>query len=139
MSGVAPIQRAAMLGLRTFAARLSMVICAAFFLHAAGAAQNPPSRDALWQIVNAMCVPEQTQNHDPKPCAQVDLQGGSARGFAILKDLRGETQFLLISTLRISGIESPLILAPDAVNYFADAWEASIVCEPGASADPAAG
>ena len=110
-------------GFWLFAAGLSMAICAACFLLAAGAAQNNPSRDALWQIVNKMCVPEQTQNHDPKPCVQVDLQEGSGRGFALLKDLRGETQFLLIPTARISGIESPLILAPDAENYFADAWE----------------
>jgi CDP-diacylglycerol pyrophosphatase len=71
-----------------------------------------------------MCVPDETQNRDPKPCVQVDLENGSARGFAILKDLRGETQFLLIATARVSGIESPLVLAPDAENYFADAWEA---------------
>ena len=107
-----------------FAAGFSVAICAGFFLLLAGAAQNNPSRDALWQIVSTMCVPDQTQNHDPRPCAQVELQDGGARGFAILKDLRGETQFLLIPTARISGIESPLVLAPDAANYFADAWEA---------------
>ena len=113
-----------LIGLRLLAGELSMAVCAGFLLLAAGAAQNTPSRDALWQIVNTMCVPEQTQNHDPKPCAQVELQEGSARGFAILKDVRGETQFLLIPTARISGIESPLVLAADAVNYFAEAWEA---------------
>lgn len=111
-------------GLRTFAAGLSIAVCAGFFLVLAGAAQNVSSRDALWQIVSTMCVPDQTQNRDPKPCAQVELQNGGARGFAILKDLRGETQFLLIPTARISGVESPAILAPDAVNYFAEAWEA---------------
>src|SRR5580658_6070479 len=111
-------------GFRTFAVGLSMAVCVAFLLLSAGAAQNSSSRDALWQIVSAMCVPDQTLNHDPSPCAQVDLKDGSARGFVVLKDLRGETQFLLIPTLRISGIESPLVLAPDAVNYFAEAWEA---------------
>src|ERR1700719_362366 len=80
-------------GLRPFVAGLSTAISAAFLLLAAGAAQNNPSRDVLWQIVNKMCVPEQTQNHDPKPCAEVDLKEGSGRGFAILKDIRGETQF----------------------------------------------
>jgi CDP-diacylglycerol pyrophosphatase len=110
-------------GLPTFATGLSMAVCVAFLLLSASAAQNNSSRDALWQIVSTMCVPDQTLNHDPRPCAQVDLEDGSARGFVVLKDLRGETQFLLIPTLRISGIESPLVLAPDAVNYFADAWE----------------
>jgi CDP-diacylglycerol pyrophosphatase len=111
-------------GLRTFAAGLSMAVCVAFLLLSASAAQNSSSRDALWQIVSTMCVPDQTQNHDPRPCAQVDLEDGSARGFVVLKDLRGETQFLLIPTAHISGIESPLVLAPDAANYFADAREA---------------
>jgi len=124
MSDALPTKRAALRGLRTFAAGLSIAVFAGFLLLAAGAAQNSPSRDALWQIVSTMCVPEQTQNHDPKPCAQVDLDDGSARGFALLKDLRGDTQFLLLPTARISGIESPLVLAPDAVNYFAEAWEA---------------
>ncbi len=125
MNGTEPTNRAVRRGLRIFAAELSTAVCAGFLLLLAGAAQNSPSpRDALWQIVNTLCVPDQTQNHDPKPCAQVDLEDGSTRGFAILKDLRGETQFLLISTARISGIESPLLLAPDAVNYFSDAWEA---------------
>ncbi len=124
MSATVRTKRAGRRGLGKFAAGLSMAVCAAFLLRASGAAQNSPSRDALWRIVNTMCVPEQTQNGDPKPCAQVDLENGSERGFAILKDLRGETQFLLIPTSRISGIESPLVFAPDARNYFADAWEA---------------
>lgn len=109
--------------LRTFIAGAAFVACLGWLLFA-GAAQNGSSRDALWQVVSMMCVPDQTQNHDPKPCTEVHLQDGTARGFAILKDLRGETQFLLIPTARITGIESPQLLAPDAVNYFAAAWEA---------------
>jgi CDP-diacylglycerol pyrophosphatase len=124
MNGGKPTERAVRLGWRAFVAGPSLAVCAGFLLLAPGAAQNKSSRDALWQIVNAICVPEQTQNHDPKPCARVDLQDGSGRGFAILKDLRGETQFLLIPTARIPGIETPSILAPDAVNYFANAWDA---------------
>src|SRR4029077_7790480 len=56
-------------------------------------------------------------------CQQVNLSGGSERGFAILRDPRGGTQFLLIPTARISGIESPIVRGPHATNYFADAWE----------------
>ncbi len=70
------------------------------------------------------CVPGQLQRHDPTPCARVDLDSGVEKGFAILKDIRGGEQFLLIPTARIAGIESPEILAPDAPNYFADAWDA---------------
>jgi CDP-diacylglycerol pyrophosphatase len=81
-------------------------------------------RDALWIIVHDVCVTDQLQNHNPQPCTKVDLDEGTELGFAILKDIRGATQFLLIPTTRISGIESPILLAPGAPNYFAAAWEA---------------
>jgi CDP-diacylglycerol pyrophosphatase len=55
---------------------------------------------------------------------QVDLPEDEERGYAILKDRRGDTQFLLIPTGRISGIESPALLAANAPNYFAAAWQA---------------
>jgi CDP-diacylglycerol pyrophosphatase len=42
--------------------------------------------------------------------------------YAILKDIVGRSQYLLIPTDRISGIESPLVLAPHAPSYWADAW-----------------
>jgi CDP-diacylglycerol pyrophosphatase len=103
---------------------LSSAVFAAFVLLAVGKAQTSSPRDALWQIVSGMCVPNQTQNHDPTPCAEVDLQDGDAHGFAILKDLRGETHFLLMPTLRMSGIESPAVLSQNVTNYFAKAWDA---------------
>jgi CDP-diacylglycerol pyrophosphatase len=81
-------------------------------------------RDALWVVVHDECVPDQLHSHDPKPCVQVDLRDGIEKGFAILKDIWSDTQILVIPTARVSGIESPIILAPDAPNYFADAWEA---------------
>jgi CDP-diacylglycerol pyrophosphatase len=56
----------------------------------------------------------------PKPCAEVNLAGG----FAILKDISGATQYLLIPTSEIGGIEDPSLLASLARNYFADAWQA---------------
>jgi CDP-diacylglycerol pyrophosphatase len=83
---------------------------------AAAQASNP---NALWQIVHDQCVPDEQQHRDPAPCAVVDLAGG----FAVLKDIKGATQFLLIPTKQISGIESPSLLAPFAANYFADAWQ----------------
>jgi CDP-diacylglycerol pyrophosphatase len=76
--------------------------------------------DALWKIVNGRCVPDQQAHADPRPCAAVDLAGG----YALLKDIVGPAQFLLIPTAKITGIESPEILAPDAPNYFAAAWAA---------------
>ena len=80
--------------------------------------------NALWDIVNGQCVPDQRKAGVPTPCALVDVNGGEPRGYAVLKDLVGATQFLLIPTARVAGIESPEILDADAPNYFADAWRA---------------
>src|SRR6202521_1035313 len=102
----------------------SICACAAFLMFAADAAQRDLPPNTLWEVVHNLCVPGQSEYHDPKPCLQVDLHGGIESGFAILRDPRGGTQFLLIPTTRISGIESPAVRGPNAANYFADAWEA---------------
>ena len=91
---------------------------AALLVLLAGRAAADP--DALWYIVSEQCVPDQQQSHSPKPCALVDL----AAGYVVLKDRDGNTQFLVMPTARITGIESPAILAPDAPNYWQDAWDA---------------
>jgi len=88
---------------------------------AVGARAADPS--ALWNIVHGQCLPGERGHGDPSPCAKVDLSAGEAAGFAVLKDIRGATQFLLIPTRHISGIESRALLAPGATNYFAAAWE----------------
>jgi len=80
-----------------------------------GAATDP---DILWKIVHGRCVVDETGTGHAAPCTVVDL----ARGFAILKDIRGETQYLLIPTRRITGIEDPAVLAPTTPNFFAEAW-----------------
>jgi CDP-diacylglycerol pyrophosphatase len=107
---------------------LVMAVCGAVAFLAAAPQEIGP-RDALWIVVHDGCVTDQLRNHDPKPCVQVDLRNGIEKGFAILKDIRGDTQFLLTPTARISGIEDPNVLAPEAPNYFADAWEARTYIE----------
>jgi CDP-diacylglycerol pyrophosphatase len=92
-------------------------------------AAHSTNPNVLWQIVHGQCVPDQQQHGDPKPCAEVELKNGVARGYAILKDIRGASQFLLIPTRRIAGIESPSLLAPDAVSFFDDAWNARSLTE----------
>ncbi len=83
-------------------------------------AANP---NELWDIVHGKCVPDGLQHRDPWPCAKVDVSRGAGGGFAILKDIKGATQYLLIPTRKMTGIESPVLLAPYAANYFAEAWE----------------
>lgn len=80
--------------------------------------------DALWKIVHGRCLPSLRANHVPAPCVSVDIARGETAGFAVLKDIEGASQYLLIPTGKITGIESPEILAPDATNYFAHAWDA---------------
>ncbi|MGA8075969.1 MAG: CDP-diacylglycerol diphosphatase [Xanthobacteraceae bacterium] len=103
------------------ARRLAAIAALAVALVGAVAAAHTQNPNALWQIVHGRCVPEQQQHRDlTPPCVAVDLR----EGYAVIKDRNGTTQFLLIPTERISGIESRALLAPHAVNYFAKAWQA---------------
>jgi CDP-diacylglycerol pyrophosphatase len=85
--------------------------------------------NALWRIVNGSCVPHMEAGLGPKPCETVDLSGGVAGGVAILKDLVGVAQMLAIPTRRISGIEDPQMLAPDAPDVFGEGWKARTLIE----------
>ena len=76
------------------------------------------SPDALWQIISRSCVPSNAAGKGPGKCAMV-----SPDGYAILKDRRGRRQYLLIPTVRVAGIESPMLSQPDAPDYFGDAWK----------------
>ena len=100
--------------------RTGLLVVVSLVVALATSATGHADPSALWNIVAGQCVPNQVAHDDPAPCASVDLGAGSA----VLKDLVGETQFLLIPTERSSGIDDPAILAPAAPNYFAAAWRA---------------
>jgi CDP-diacylglycerol pyrophosphatase len=102
------------------AGRLSLLVLALAALAAAPAAAADP--DALWRIVHDQCVPAEQQRPNSSRCAEVDLAGGVERGYVVLKDLVGDTQFLVIPTARVTGIEDPALLAAKAPNYWAPAW-----------------
>ena len=101
--------------------RRSFVLALGAAIVAAGcsvlAAADP---NALWQIVSLDCVPAARTTGKTGVCATVDLPGR----YALLRDRNGVAQHLLIPTDRISGVESPVLLTPDAPNYWADAWNA---------------
>ncbi|MDE2583251.1 MAG: CDP-diacylglycerol diphosphatase [Rhodospirillales bacterium] len=88
----------------------------------AARAAEPASRhvnpDVLWHIVHDRCVPDLARFHTPLPCIKVDLHAG----YALLKDLDGATQVLLIPTARVTGIEDPAVRAPGAPDYLQLAW-----------------
>jgi CDP-diacylglycerol pyrophosphatase len=102
-----------------------MILAALLVIAIALAPSASADPNALWTITHDQCVPDEEQHADPAPCALVDLPGR----YVVLKDLVGRTQFLLIPTDRVSGIESPEILAPDAPDYFAAAWRARTFVE----------
>jgi CDP-diacylglycerol pyrophosphatase len=105
--------------LKTIAASLCV---AALFPSAARCAD----RHALQEIVQEQCVVDWRSRHDPTPCVQVVVPDPAHEdtGYAVLADRKGGAHFLLIPTRTIPGIESPLLYAPGAPNYFAFAWEA---------------
>ena len=86
------------------------------------AAPARADRMALWNIVHGQCVPHVQAGQGPAPCVSVDLSGGEDHGVALLKDLHGVAQMLAIPTRRVTGIEDPFVLTPEAPNYFAYAW-----------------
>jgi CDP-diacylglycerol pyrophosphatase len=85
-------------------------------------ASNP---NALWHVVHDLCRVDMKISHDAAPCLMYD----GKRGVAALKDLRGQTQILLIPTTRVTGIESQKLLAPDGPNYWQAAWNARVYFE----------
>lgn len=70
--------------------------------------------DTLRKIVLEECLPNQQQNQNPSPCAEVKPNAG----YVVLKDLNGPLQYLLMPTYRINGTESPLLTDPSTPNFF---------------------
>ncbi|WP_277185028.1 CDP-diacylglycerol diphosphatase [Caballeronia sp. BR00000012568055] len=96
--------------------RNTLALAALLFVSSAASAANP---NALWQIVHDYCEPAAEGEAVQQKCADVNL----ADGYAVLKDLVGIAQYLLIPTARVSGIESPLLLDANVPNYWRAAWQ----------------
>jgi len=77
--------------------------------------------NALWDVTSS-CTQNERRDHTASPCERVNLE----QGYVVLKDMRGKTQFLVMPTARITGIESPEILAAGAPNYWQAAWDTRI-------------
>ena len=83
------------------------------------AESNP---NALWVVVQS-CVSQAQAGHlMPGSCVAVDKNNR----VAILRSIEGREQFLLVPTVRVTGIEDPYVLKPTAPNYWALAWTAAL-------------
>jgi CDP-diacylglycerol pyrophosphatase len=82
-------------------------------------------RDALWRIVNGSCVPAAAADQPPAPCQATDLEHGTV----IIKDQVGVAQMLALPAARVTGMEDPMILAPDASAVWEAAWRARSLME----------
>ena len=80
-------------------------------------------RNALWPVVRT-CVATYKLTGSPFPCLKVDLQGGEAEGFVVMRPPVGEPDLILSPTRRVTGVEDPFLQSLNAPNYFADAWGA---------------
>lgn len=98
---------------------LILLALLAAILSACAASQPTEPSSKLWPLIQR-CIAHQQAAGETTPCLLVD----QAKSYAILRDLRGTTQFLLVATDRRWGIEDPRIEAADAPNYFAAAWSA---------------
>lgn len=77
--------------------------------------------NGLWKVVGEQCVANARDKGEPGPCTTVDFQ----KRYAVLKDINGRAQYLLIPTDRVSGIESPEILYGGSPDYWVGAWDAT--------------
>jgi len=96
----------------------AIILAALAWIAASRASAADPN--ALWHVVHDLCVTDAKVSGSPAPCSKVDL----GQRYAVLKDIRGDTQLLLIPTDRVTGIEDPQLLAAGSPNYWQDAWDA---------------
>src|SRR5579862_7767600 len=104
--------------------RLALLAFLAVLALLASATASRADPDALWKIISEKCLPNEREYGQPAPCALVDIDQGVDKGYVVLKDIVGDTQYLVMPTAKITGIEDPAVLAPGATNYFAAAWSA---------------
>jgi CDP-diacylglycerol pyrophosphatase len=95
-----------------------LLVLAGLRLFAAEGARASDRGD-LWRVVHDLCAPMQKFVGLPAPCLKVDRE----RGFAVLRAPTDATRILVAPTRKIEGVESPLLLRPDAPKIWSYAWE----------------
>jgi CDP-diacylglycerol pyrophosphatase len=75
-------------------------------------------RNGLWRVVHNICAPVSKVTGLALPCLAVDRD----KGFATVSAPGDDAHIVVTPLVRVSGVESPALLQPDASNYWADAW-----------------
>lgn len=78
--------------------------------------------NALWGVVDKVCMTHYQQTSNPAPCQQIYMPEGKEHGFSIIQNPRYPYHFILVPTVALSGIESPLLLEDGRTDYFGYAW-----------------
>jgi len=75
-------------------------------------------RDALWKVVEDLCLPLHQTLGLSLPCLDVDKK----RGFAVIRAPGDETRIIIVPTAKIEGVESAALLRDDTPNFWSLAW-----------------
>lgn len=94
---------------------------ASAMLLAAVAPARSGERGLLWRVVQT-CLVDHRLTGGAFPCLAVETADGEARGYAVVRAPFERLHVVVTPTVRTIGIEEPRLVAPDAPNYFADAW-----------------
>ncbi len=93
-------------------------IIAAVWLSPTAVAYGIGERDALWRVVEDLCLPMHRTLGLALPCLEVD----ATKGFIVLRAPADETRILVVPTAKIEGIESPALLNSETPNLWSIAW-----------------
>ncbi len=95
-----------------------LMILAGMALTLAGCARS----DALWAVTDNLCMVNYQYTGHPSPCQQVYIPKGKQQGFTLIQNPRYPYHFILVPTIPMSGIESPLLSVRNRPDYFGYAW-----------------
>ena len=74
---------------------------------------------ALWKV-EQLCLIADAATGLPFPCLKVD----TAAGYVVLRPPYGKADTILAPSVKIAGLELPVLQSPSAPNYFDLAWQA---------------
>lgn len=100
--------------------RILLPLCCAACLVAPGVS-DAGERGLLWRVVQT-CIINHQLTGASFPCLAVETDKGPDRGYAVLRAPFEDTHIIVTPTVKMAGIETEALRAPDAPNYFRDAW-----------------